>query len=744
MTIIKNSKQHIERDSRSPVYSHQEGYSDQVHAICHHSGRYLTHHETNPTARLLLREQHDFPGLPELDRSFSKAAHSRQHEHWIWSEPGIQGTALIISGMAVITLAYYISLLKDFVSAGLWVYLYWSVIALVVIGSAICIVHGFALMLQREKIFHQWAQRMPPAIPDFPVQCTYKVKIEENLTAQLGNTVTYPENLAEQNGRITVTIHPEQNDLETFKQYQEQYKMHPVGKQVMAGVIALRGLAGVNFLSPNVDFDHRVILRAPSTSLKFDQDPEIYDPFDIVTNYTISPSSLYVKRKGFKQFPLQCEPIISHDDSRTLELRFTWRSPRRERQLQNLRIVLEECTLKSISDDYLKPVISVRHGRYDPESEHVKWRNLDFNKLDTGNEWQLNLRVTFEYPIINCLEHIVGKYKFRMNGLVSNLQTDSNHIWTAWGLRARENDCLIRENAVIQGVLRINPQLLSQEHEHVTGTDPIICLLPPDANMVGKVLKVVRDEGFELQQVWQAPPRLHPTGRLDARVQYWDVVGRRYNPETLDAIDIHIVISGYERISGLSTRKKIQPRSRIDIRLRCLHDPRNKQTSEQVDALIGKHTENGYIEQQSMPPDIPAHLYDHLREVLLNCGPFSNGRTLRSIFADSRINEWQDYLPEAETMTDRVDATVNILYPRKSATGQNALVLLLGVLQDRVDPMDRNYRQLNMLTNEVRQLVVGTDGVASASSTISRVSSETLGLINRIKQAIDCEAEELD
>lgn len=741
MTILKNLKRYVERDSRSPVYSHQADYSDQVHAICHHSGRYLTYRETNPTVRLLLREQHDFPGLPKLDQAFNKAAHSHQHEHWIWSQPGIRGLVMILSGIAVFMLAYYTNELRDFVPADIWWWLFLVVVITAFVGSLAFVGYGLMLIGQREEKFHQWAQGMPPATPDFPIECNYEIEIEENLTAQLGNMVTYPENVVEQNGRVTAIIVPVQNDLEMFAQYREQYRMHPVGNQVMAGAIALRGLEGINLVGSSVDFDHRIILRDSSAKLKLDQSGETYESFSITTDYTISPSILYTEHKGLKQFPLQCEPIISRDDSRTLELRFTWRPTDSGWQMKNLKIALEECVLESISDDYLKPATFVKHGRYDQESEHVIWRNMHFREVKKG-EWQLRLFVTFEYPILNCPEYIVGKYKLKMNGLVSNLQVSSDYVWTAWGLRAGENDCVIRKGAIIQGELRINPQLLSQEHEHVTDTEPIICPLPPDVYLIGKVLKVIQDEGFELQRVLQASPRLHPTGRLDASLQYWDVAGRRYNPETLDAIDIHIVISGYEHSSRLSTKEKIRPRSQIDIRLRCLHDPRNKRTPEQADILIGEHVEDGQMEQQYTLPEMPIHLYNHLQQILVNCDPFNNDRTLRNIFADGRINEWQEHLPKADTIADRVDMTVSTLYSRRGADGQNALVSLLEVLQERISSEDRHHHHLSRLADELRQLTANTDGAAPEILTFMTQNSEMLGLVNRIKQALDCETGE--
>src|SRR5258708_4591722 len=87
----------------SAVRSHQS-YESQVHAICHHSGQYLTSDETYHKWINPLRQQHDFPGVPELDDEFAQAAHAQNHQHRVWSKPGIAGVALVISNLLLLFL----------------------------------------------------------------------------------------------------------------------------------------------------------------------------------------------------------------------------------------------------------------------------------------------------------------------------------------------------------------------------------------------------------------------------------------------------------------------------------------------------------------------------------------------------------------------------------------------------------------------------------------------------------------
>jgi hypothetical protein len=83
---------------------------------------------------------------------------------------------------------------------------------------------------------------------------------------------------------------------------------------------------------------------------------------------------------------------------------------------------------------------------------------------------------------------------------------------------------------------------------------------------------------------------------------------------------------------------------------------------------------------------IPSHINNRLRTTLLKCGPFRSDDELRAVFVDARINPWRNRLPETSNPASRVRAIINFLYDQASATKENALVLLLRVLRDEVDP----------------------------------------------------------
>lgn len=98
---------------------------------------------------------------------------------------------------------------------------------------------------------------------------------------------------------------------------------------------------------------------------------------------------------------------------------------------------------------------------------------------------------------------------------------------------------------------------------------------------------------------------------------------------------------------------------------------------------------------------IPPNILDRLRTTLLDCGPFDSGPALRAAFVDARIWPWRDRLPQAHTRTERVDATVDLLHDKYTDQQENALVLFLRVLSERIDPGDACRQRLVELADEL-------------------------------------------
>lgn len=99
----------------------------------------------------------------------------------------------------------------------------------------------------------------------------------------------------------------------------------------------------------------------------------------------------------------------------------------------------------------------------------------------------------------------------------------------------------------------------------------------------------------------------------------------------------------------------------------------------------------------SLTPD----LYKQMRDVLSICGPFHSVEALRAVFVDIRINCWRNHLPEAKTLDELVNATIDFLWEQSDAAGENALILLLQVLRDQKIPNDACYHRLHELAERL-------------------------------------------
>ncbi len=86
-----------------------------------------------------------------------------------------------------------------------------------------------------------------------------------------------------------------------------------------------------------------------------------------------------------------------------------------------------------------------------------------------------------------------------------------------------------------------------------------------------------------------------------------------------------------------------------------------------------------------------------LMATLRRCDAFASNADLRAVFVDGRLSPWAYNVPEGESTAGRVQATIAYLHDKANAQGQNALVLLLYVLQDRYDPNDAYYGELGAL-----------------------------------------------
>ena len=118
---------------------------------------------------------------------------------------------------------------------------------------------------------------------------------------------------------------------------------------------------------------------------------------------------------------------------------------------------------------------------------------------------------------------------------------------------------------------------------------------------------------------------------------------------------------------------------------------------------------------------ITSELHQQIRTVLLDCGPFDDNSQIRDLFTDSRISPWRFSLPSRDNIIARVEAYIAFLASKHRAdNGQNALVLLLRVLSDRLDEGSDCPHRLTAVANDLAAVL----GEANPATTKVHLSSQ--------------------
>ena len=564
----KNDDAMIEPAAGSPLRSHYS-YDPQVEGLCHHSGRYLTRGEINEHMLGPLREQHDFPGIPELDRVFMRAAHARDHQHIVWSQAGIRGVALIIGGALLLIGSALLwrrfeqwAVLYEFVIAGL----------LLALGTAIgitAIAAGLYFIRSRTAIFHRSAAHTPQ-LSDFPLFCAYKLDLAEAAQVDLGNMYPRSPITKSQSGLLKIELQPEACMPKYYTDYMSIYANEPVGQYWHAGAITLTNGRYMN--APDLEYSHRLVLRGPTAPYMQIAPSAWVSPIHFEMPYHIQSTALYRGEAQGRRFVLELQPELGAFDSYTLVLRFRWLgSP-------NVRCGLAECRLNV--PPALLPISRVDNGRVVREDGQtaVVWRNL---LLHNG---ELALSVTFNQPLLLHQPQLSGSYKMLFDDTLSGVRIQPEHVWNVLGRHATERtQPSIQAQSTLYGNIAIDTARLSQEHEYVF-SDSFPALGPPDHALLRCVVNRLTQDGVNILRIEQPAPRLDPHGTLRTQLLYWDIVGRHYGTSMFDAVDVHVVITGQQTAMSADSGSD----SQIDLRVRCLHDPRNTELPESVDTM-GKY-----------------------------------------------------------------------------------------------------------------------------------------------------------
>lgn len=98
-------------------------------------------------------------------------------------------------------------------------------------------------------------------------------------------------------------------------------------------------------------------------------------------------------------------------------------------------------------------------------------------------------------------------------------------------------------------------------------------------------------------------------------------------------------------------------------------------------------------------------LMNRVRQALLDLRyPFDSSQRLSTIFGDPRLKEWRPSLPESNTISDRIDGTLDYLFGERTPQGKPVLAVLLRVISERVNPSRDNHHRLLRLADELEHM----------------------------------------
>jgi hypothetical protein len=99
---------------------------------------------------------------------------------------------------------------------------------------------------------------------------------------------------------------------------------------------------------------------------------------------------------------------------------------------------------------------------------------------------------------------------------------------------------------------------------------------------------------------------------------------------------------------------------------------------------------------------IPTSILKELRQALLQCDEyFASNATLRDLFSEESIYPFRTGLPERDSVTGRIEATIAHLANKHRVDGRNALSLFLYVLSDKYDKSDQRHTTLHYLAGQL-------------------------------------------
>jgi hypothetical protein len=125
----------------------------------------------------------------------------------------------------------------------------------------------------------------------------------------------------------------------------------------------------------------------------------------------------------------------------------------------------------------------------------------------------------------------------------------------------------------------------------------------------------------------------------------------------------------------------------LDLQWKKLIRAFNKKTSPPPTVAVG-------TPPSSINPGISSVDLPKVRKVLLDCDELSTNALLRAIFSDPRLSTFKSGLPEASSLSERVDLLTAFLISRKFSSGESLLTVFLKVLCEKIPAGDARIQDL--------------------------------------------------
>jgi hypothetical protein len=125
------------------------------------------------------------------------------------------------------------------------------------------------------------------------------------------------------------------------------------------------------------------------------------------------------------------------------------------------------------------------------------------------------------------------------------------------------------------------------------------------------------------------------------------------------------------------------------------------------------------ITESAKPKGIPSNIIIELRQILIECEEISTNARLRSLFNYPSLLPYKAGLPEATSLSERVDLLIDYLLNKKLRTGESVLIIFLQVISERISNEDNNKERIAHIIDSI--IISGYSNKVSMSSSVHKI-----------------------